>query len=350
MTILDVHHRAQVCKRADLRPFYPANEVGRPLNALPTLVNYPGPYAFRNGGPGMVHNTYTKRLEEPNANERERAMGFPPNTTAAPHVTETQRRRLLGQAMDLFCLAFVLGMGIAYGRSCSTTPPSDLDHLGGGTKTVSAADSSTHSAAKSSTNAADRDVQVAADRDVQVATTDDPDPTSSPDTIDLPTTDHKPPPKWKFGEQLTTDERQQLDDVLAAHSDCFAYSMYDLGRHTTYRMKIDLLNEAPIFKPKHRLSTFEWDLVHQRSLELEAAGLIRRSESTFDAPTVMPAKKDSDGNYTEKRMCGDYRALNDQTTQDRHPMPLAEDIFDQMSGFPRLQYPRLASGLQPDRG
>ena len=31
-------------------------------------------------------------------------------------------------------------------------------------------------------------------------------------------------------------------------------------------------------------------------------------------------------------MCGDYRALNNKTAQDRHPMPLPEDIFDQMSG------------------
>ena len=127
-------------------------------------------------------------------------------------------------------------------------------------------------------------------------------------------------------------EKGQLEDVLTSHQDSFAYSMYDLGRHTKYRMRIALLDEAPIFKPKHRLSTYEWDLVHKRCLELESAGLIRRSESSFAAPTVMPAKKDSDGHYTEKRMCGDYRALNDQTAQDRHPMPLAEDIFDQMSG------------------
>ena len=83
--ILDVHHRAQICKRADPPPFYPANEVGRPLNALPTLVSYPGSYAFRNGGPGMVYNTHTHRLEEPTAAERERAMEFHP----APHPHRT---------------------------------------------------------------------------------------------------------------------------------------------------------------------------------------------------------------------------------------------------------------------
>ena len=179
---------------------------------------------------------------------------------------------------------------------------------------------------------ASRDVTTSATTS-HVTPTADSDLATALDSIDPVTTDATPVPKWKFGDQLTPDERTQLDDVLASHADCFAYSMYDLGRHTTYRMKIDLLDDTPVFKPKHRLSTFEWDLVNKRCLELESAGLIRRSESTFAAPTVMPAKKDSDGNYTEKRMCGDYRALNDQTAQDRHPMPLPEDIFDQMSGY-----------------
>ena len=109
---------------------------------------------------------------------------------------------------------------------------------------------------------------------------------------DLPISPEQP--AWKFGEQLSEGERKQLSELLTTHSDCFAYSM-DLGRHTTYRMKIELLDDTPVFKPKHRLSSYEWDLVHKRCLELEAAGLIRRAESTFAAPTVMPAKKDSDG-------------------------------------------------------
>ena len=108
--------------------------------------------------------------------------------------------------------------------------------------------------------------------------------------------------------------------------------MNDLGRHDTYQMRIPLVDEEPVFKPKHRLSHLEWELVDKCCLELEAAGLIRRSESVFCAPTVMPAKKDSEGNYTEKRMCGDYRALNDKTVQDCYPMPTLDDIFDRQGG------------------
>ena len=305
-------------KSAHGLPFYPANEVGRPLNALPTLVSFPGSHAFRNGGPGMVFNTITQQLEEQTAGERERGMGFLPGTTAAPLLSEAQRRRLLGQAIDLNCLTFIVSIGLARSRAVPHLPSSDLHHLEGGYK----------NALTDTPHPADPDPPAPP---VMTASYDRLQPYEQTPQPNL-TTSTKPP-AWKFGERLSMEEETQLNDVLTTHSHCFAYSMHDLGRHTTYRTRIELLDDTPVFKPKHRLSTFKWDLVHKRCLELEAAGLIRRSESTFAAPTVMPAKKDSDGHYTEKRMCGDYRALNDRTAQDRHPMPLAEDIFDQMSGF-----------------
>jgi hypothetical protein len=58
------------------------------------------------------------------------------------------------------------------------------------------------------------------------------------------------------------------------------------------------------------LSKHEWELVDERCRELHEAGLIQPSSSDFAAATVMPAKKDSAGLWTEKRMCADYRPLN----------------------------------------
>jgi hypothetical protein len=69
------------------------------------------------------------------------------------------------------------------------------------------------------------------------------------------------------------------------------------------------------------LSKHEWELVDERCKELHEAGLIQPSSSDFAATTVMPAKKDSDGLWIEKRMCGDYRPLNLVTPQDRYPIP-----------------------------
>jgi hypothetical protein len=42
----------------------------------------------------------------------------------------------------------------------------------------------------------------------------------------------------------------------------------------------------------------------------------------------MLTKKDSIGLWTEKKMCGDYRPLNLVTPQDRYPMPIHEELFD----------------------
>jgi hypothetical protein len=42
----------------------------------------------------------------------------------------------------------------------------------------------------------------------------------------------------------------------------------------------------------------------------------------------MPTKKDSTRLWTEKRMCDYYRPLNLVTPQDKYPMPILEELFD----------------------
>jgi len=42
----------------------------------------------------------------------------------------------------------------------------------------------------------------------------------------------------------------------------------------------------------------------------------------------MSAKKVSVGLWTEKRICEDYRPLNLITPQDRYPMPIPEELFN----------------------
>jgi hypothetical protein len=48
----------------------------------------------------------------------------------------------------------------------------------------------------------------------------------------------------------------------------------------------------------------------------------------YASATVMPAKKDVHGNYTDRRMCGDYRLINRQSKFDKYAMPTLEKIFD----------------------
>jgi hypothetical protein len=97
--------------------------------------------------------------------------------------------------------------------------------------------------------------------------------------------------------------------------------MKDLGRCKTMQFFIDLTNETPIYRRRHRLSKHEWELVDQRCKKLHAVGLIQLSSFDFVIIIVMPIKKDSVKLWTEKKMCGDYRPLNLVTPYDKYPCP-----------------------------
>jgi hypothetical protein len=62
--------------------------------------------------------------------------------------------------------------------------------------------------------------------------------------------------------------------------------------------------------------------------ERRAVGFIRPLTSEWAAPVTMPPKKDENGNWTLKRLCVDYRALNSKTPTDHYPLPTPKDIFD----------------------
>ena len=61
--------------------------------------------------------------------------------------------------------------------------------------------------------------------------------------------------------------------------------------------------------------------------ELSSKGFIRPSSSPWVAPILFVDKKDG-----SRRMCVDYRALNDVTVKNKYPLPRIEDLFDQMRG------------------
>ena len=99
-SILDPNRTAQVARSPDYKPAYACNKVGKPLSALPTLVAFPASRAFRNGKSGLVWDSVKGRLEEPNPDERERALGYATGTTGHPDLTAELRHKITGRCMD----------------------------------------------------------------------------------------------------------------------------------------------------------------------------------------------------------------------------------------------------------
>ncbi len=131
-----------------------------------------------------------------------------------------------------------------------------------------------------------------------------------------------------MGPKLTGGERRRLTQFLRAYRSCFAFSMKELGALIRHGIWIELVSDTPIFRHPYKYSDMERDLIRNQTLDLLEAGLVELSHGEYASATVMPAKKDVHGNYTYRRMCGDYRPINWQIKSDKYAMPTPEEIFD----------------------
>nr|AAV43999.1 putative polyprotein [Oryza sativa Japonica Group] len=88
-----------------------------------------------------------------------------------------------------------------------------------------------------------------------------------------------------------------------------------------------IVGTTPLYKRPYRMAANELAEVKKQLEELKGKGYIRPSTSPWGAPVIFVEKKDK-----TKRMCVDYRALNEVTIKNKYPLPRIDDLFDQLKG------------------
>ena len=116
------------------------------------------------------------------------------------------------------------------------------------------------------------------------------------------------------------------DEVIREYAEVFSGEADPNGKCNLPPMRIKTRGE-PISLPAYRTPLVKRRLVDGAIEEMLEAGVIRPSSSPWAAPVTLVPKKDN-----TTRFCVDYRRINEVTVRDQFPLPLIQDIFDQVGG------------------
>lgn len=128
-------------------------------------------------------------------------------------------------------------------------------------------------------------------------------------------------------EEGVTETPQEVKELLHQYADVFE-DPKKLHPSRVYDHTIPLLLDAvPMNSKPYRYSPQHKDEIERQVREMIQSGLVVPSTSPFASPVLLIQKKD--GSW---RFCVDYHRLNELTVKNRFPMPIMEEILEELPG------------------
>lgn len=131
----------------------------------------------------------------------------------------------------------------------------------------------------------------------------------------------------------TEDEKQSILETLKKYT--FAFQIPgDKFRHTDLGMhKINLLpGTSPVYIRQYRIPEHNKMEIQRQINELEEKGIISKCDSPWNSPIFLVPKKENNLGEKQSRLVIDYRELNKVIEPSAYPVPLIDEIIDQMKG------------------
>ncbi|KAL0281608.1 UNVERIFIED_CONTAM: hypothetical protein PYX00_002543 [Menopon gallinae] len=133
--------------------------------------------------------------------------------------------------------------------------------------------------------------------------------------------------KININHEIDDRDKEKVRELVEEYDMLFPTDVNMIGETKHIKMKIELTNQEPINQKPYRVPYAEREKVNEIVNELLEAKIIRESTSPYGSPSLLVAKKDG-----SKRLCVDYRRLNAITKKERIPMPVIDELLDQLAG------------------
>jgi hypothetical protein len=127
---------------------------------------------------------------------------------------------------------------------------------------------------------------------------------------------------------VTAASPQPLQDRLLQQFEPVFDEPRGLPLARPYDHRIHLLPSiAPVAVCPYRYLQLQKDELERRCTTMLAQGIIRPSTSLFSAPVLLVCKADNSW-----RFFVDYHALNTKTSKDKFPIPVVDELLDELHG------------------
>ena len=142
---------------------------------------------------------------------------------------------------------------------------------------------------------------------------------------------------------ITTDIRQKFKELCGEYGEAFSKNNEDIGRTKLIKMDIDTGDNPPVSSRPYTLPLKHYEWVEREIESLECAGIITKSMSIWASPVVIVPKKLAPGEPPKRRLCVDFRKVNELQQEginagktkgqiSIHPLPKIDKMYVKLKG------------------